>query len=400
MTARFLTGVRVLDMGGEAAARAGRMLADLGAEVILVEPPGGSPGRTVPPLLPVPGGGTASPHFLYTSAGKRSVTLAARLPAGRLLLDRLISTADVVLAGDDTAALRDLGLTYGAVRAVNERTVLVAITAFGLSGPRRRWRSSDLVAWASSGGLPSIGDPDRPPVAPGGGLAHAAAALNAVAGAVIALRAQRRHGPGQMVDISMQEAVLSVTMESGPFYPLEGARSGRQGARRGAASGHFSTSDGLVELLPFMPGQWDALAEWIRDEVGIEEATMDVFRGSPMVRAPYAEVIDAWVQELTGRYTKQEFFVEAQRRGIPCGPVNEPTDLLSDPHLETTGGWIEGSLPGGAPMRWPQPPLRLDREAMPVGPVPGIGQHNEAVYRDLLGLEPTELADLQSHGVI
>ncbi len=400
MTLSLLGGLRVLDLSGEPLAAAGRILADLGAEVVLVEPPGGSPARRVPPLVLTSGGDEISPHFLYTAAGKGSITLDLASGAGYGVLCRLLPRFDVVLVTDDAETLRAAGLDYRTLRAINSRLIFTSLTPFGASGPRRRWRGSDLVAWASSGALASIGDPDRRPVAPGGDLAYQAGSLNAVAGTVLALRARGRLGHGQMVDISLQEAVLSVTMESGPFFPLEGGIQRRVGARRAPAQGLFRTQDGLVELVPFMPGQWDALAVWIRDELGIEEATIETFRGSSTVRIPFAELIDSWVEQLAARYTKQAFLIEAQRRAIPCGAVNEPADLLADPHLQAIDGWVEGEYPGVGPLRWPRPPLRVDSVPMGTGPVPRLGQDNDRVYRRELGLNDEELAALGVEGAI
>ncbi len=400
MTLSLLRGVRVLDLSGEPLASAGRLLADLGAEVVLVEPPGGSRARRVPPLITTAAGEEISPHFLYTAAGKRSVTLDVATTGGYQVLRRLLPRIDILLVTDDTETLRRRGIDYQTMRSLNDQLVFTSLTPFGASGPRRRWCGSDLVAWASSGALTGIGDPDRRPVAPGGDLGFRAGSLNAVAGTVLALRARRRLGHGQMVDISMQEAVLSVTMESGPFFPLEGGLQRRVGPRRAPAQGLFPTKDGLVELLPFMPGQWDALAHWIRDELGIEEIAMETFRGPVTARAPFAELIDGWVEQLTTRYAKQAFLFEAQRRAIPCGAVNEPADLLNDPHLLAIDGWVQGEYPGVGPLRWPRPPLRIDGVPMGTGPVPGIGQDNDDIYRRELGLGDEELVALRVEGSI
>jgi crotonobetainyl-CoA:carnitine CoA-transferase CaiB-like acyl-CoA transferase len=395
-----LAGIRVLDLAGEPLARAGRVLADLGADVVLVEPPGGSPCRRVPPLVATASGLEVSPFFVATAAGKRSITLDVRIPRGYDLFGRLAAAADVVLLSDDPDVLRARRLDHASLRAINHQLVYTSLTPFGLTGPRRRWAGSDLVAWAASGALVGIGDPDRRPVGPGGRLAYAAGSLNAVAGTVIALLARRRGGGGQAVDISLQEAVLSVTMETGPLFTIEGGSQARVGPRRATASGLFATKDGLVELDPYMPGQWDSLATWISDELGIEAATLDAFRGSKSVRVPFTELIDGWVEELAGRYGKQEFFLEAQRRGIPCGPVNEPADLLSDPHLAAVGAWVPTEYPGVGPIAQPRAPLRVGSEPLGAGAVPSVGQHNEEIYRGELGLTDADLAAIRSHGCI
>jgi benzylsuccinate CoA-transferase BbsE subunit len=403
VTPAFLSGIRVVDLGGEPLAFAGRILADLGAEVVLVEHPGGGPARRVPPLVRAPGGEHVSPHFLFTAAGKRSVTADLGSAAGRRLVHRLLDTADVVLVSDDDETLAADGLDERSLRASNQRLVVTSLTPFGRSGPRRRWKGSDLVAWASSGGLGAIGEPDRRPVAPGGGLANAAGSLNAVAGTVLALRARGRLGRGQAVDISLQEAVLSVTATSGPYYTLENLTprgNRRVGRRRAPAQGMYRAKDGMVEVLPFMPGQWDALARWISEELGADEATMDVFRGSVLARAPFADLIDGWVDALAARYTKQEFLVEAQRRAIPCGAVNEPADLLGDPHLAAVGGWAEAEVPGVGALPFPRPPLRFDGVAMGTGPVPALGEANDDLWGRELGLGDDELSALRAEGSI
>jgi len=403
MTLKLLQGLRVVDLAGERLAFAGRILADLGAEVVLVEPPGGGLARRVPPLVRAPAGGLVSPHFLATAAGKRSVTADVTRPEGADLVQRLLATADVVLVTDDDETLAGRGFDPPTLQAAHEWLVITSLTPFGRSGPRRRWRGSDLVAWASSGGLGAIGDIDRGPVAPGGRLADAAGSLNAVAGTVLALRARARLGHGQVVDVSMQEAVLSVTGESGPYFALEnpGAPANRRvGRRRAAAQGMYRAKDGMVELLPFMPGQWDALAAWIRDDLGIEEVTMDVFRGSPMVRAPFAELIDGWVEQLVARYAKQDFLVEAQRRAIPCGAVSEPGDLLADPHLDAVEGWVTAEVPGIGSLRFPRPPLRVDGVPMGAGAVPALGEGNDYFWGGVLGTSESELTVLAVEGVI
>lgn len=394
--AAMLSGVRVLDLGGgEALSYAGRMFADLGADVILVEPPDGGPARRVPPLVMTPVG-EVSTHFVAMSAGKRSVTLALSSPQGRELVRRLVERVDVVLSTEPVGRLEALGLGYEELRQINPRLVFTSVTPFGRSGPRRRWLGSDLVGWAVSGALPSVGDADRAPLAPAGGLADMTSAMNAAVGTLVALRVRRRTGMGQMVDISQQEAVLSVSMEASPAYVMDtGAWQERRGKRRATPPmGHYATKDGAVTIVAFTPWQWDALAEWISDETGITEVTLDLFKGTPADRAPYVEAIDAWVESLTMRYSKQAFAEEAQRRGIPSTPVNSAADLFEDPHLRATGGWTE--IDGGAlgPLRFPVPPLRFDGQTSTVGAVPALGAHNRAVFVDELGLTEEDLQRL------
>jgi crotonobetainyl-CoA:carnitine CoA-transferase CaiB-like acyl-CoA transferase len=374
------------------------MFADLGADVILVEPPNGSPGRAHPPLVDVEGA-AVSAHFAFLAAGKRSVALDLDAPDGRALLDALVAVCDVALVPDAVDDQRARGLDATRLRARNPRLVVTSVSAFGTTGPRRHWRGSDLVGWASSGAMYGMGDPDRPPVAPGGGVAHAAGALNAALGTMLALRARQRSSTGQAVDISLQEAVMSVAMEAGPLYSLEGQPQARSGPRRLGAHGMFPVQDGNVEVVAFLPTQWDAMAQWIADELGVEEATSDAFRG-PSARFEFRELIEAWTLELAGRYTKQEFFLEAQRRRIPCGPINTSADLLADPQLAAVDGWVEVAHPEVGRVRLPRGPARFDGEPTPVGAVPAIGEHTVAVLRDVLGRSDDEIVKLARDGIV
>ena len=285
-------------------------------------------------------------------------------------------------------AMETLGLGYDQLHVHQPELIYTSVTPFGLTGPRRRWRGSDLIGWASSGALPSIGDPDRAPIAPGGGLAYMTGALNAAMGAMLALMARRNGGGGQLVDISLQEAVLSVTMEAGPLVVLEGGFDlPRTGKRRSTGPiGHYATKDGAVSIVAYMPEHWRTLAEWIREETGVEEVTSEEFAGTPIARIYYSELIDLWIEGLTTRYRKQEFFEEAQRRGITVAPVNSALDLGDDAQLLATAGWTECDVAGVGALRTPTPPLHIDGQAATVRPAPGLGEHNHDVFVGELGL--------------
>jgi len=398
----LLDGVRVVDLGGAAAAYAARMFMDLGAEVVMVEPRGGGDARRVPPLARTSDGRRVSAHFAYMAAGKRSVTIAVERAPGRDLLEFLVGTADILLTTASVDDARALGLTYDEVHGRHPRLVYTSVTPFGLTGPRRRWRGDDLLGWASSAAMPSIGDTDRPPLAPGGGLAYMTAGLNAAMGAMAALATRDQTGLGQLVDISVQEATISVAMEVSPLVVLEGGfRQQRTGKRKPAGPlGHYATKDGAVSIVAYMPDHWRVLAEWVRDETGVEEILSEEFAGTPVTRTPYAELIDSWIEGLTMRYTKADFFVEAQRRGITVAPVNTAEDVLTDAHLDATDGWVQYEAPDVGPLRAPTPPLHIDGSTATFGDVPRVGEHNRVVFVDELGIGDAEFERLVADGVI
>lgn len=398
----LLADVRVLDLAGEATAHAGRMLADLGADVVLVEAPRDSPARRRPPLATTPSGDVVSAHFAYTAAGKRSVTIDLGVTPGQDLFRRLVGASDVLLTDAAVGEMEMLGLGYESLHALHPELVYTSLTPFGLTGPRRRWRGSDLVGWATSGAMPSIGDADRAPLAPGGGLAHTAGALNAAMGTVAALMARDDIGTGQLVDISGQEATMSVAMEVSPMVVLEGGFDQRRTGKRkeGGPLGHYATRDGAVSIVAYMPEHWRILAEWVHDETGVEEILAEELAGTPITRSPYAEVIDLWIEGLTTRYTKQAFFEEAQRRGITVAPVNSASDVLDDEQLRATAGWRACEEPGSGTLHVPTPPFHVDGTTAAVADVPALGEHNREVFAGLLGLTDEEIVALQTDGVI
>jgi benzylsuccinate CoA-transferase BbsE subunit len=399
----ILSGLKVLDFSETVPSYAGRIFVELGADVVMVEPPGGSRARRQPPLVTIEAGETVSAPFAYTAAGKRSVTIDYTSPGGRRLLERLVRRSDVALLPPDADTVHRRRIDLQTLHSINDRMVVTSVTPFGMTGPRRHWKGSELIAWASSGVMNGIGDPDRPPLAPGGGLADAVSSLNAVMGTLLSLRARQRTQSGQQVDISMQEAILSVSMEAGLLTSLEGQVQRRVGPRwppGRPAHGVFPAQDGNIEVGAVLQRQWDAMAEWIGDDLGIEEAAMDVFRGSLLNRTQFVDLINTWVTELAGRYTKQTFFIEAQRRGIPSSPINSLAEALEDPHMKAVGGWEDVPLDGSGTVRMPRGPLAFDGVGMSVGSVPRPGEHNYDVLRLEIGLSESEMLVLRSEGAI
>lgn len=393
MMAALLEPVRILDLTSGPLSYCGRVLADLGADVVLVEPPGGSAARRA-------AGGDLDADFAFTAAGKRSVTLDLREPSGAAVFLRLADRADAIISTAMPGELDRHGLGHQALLARNPALVFASITPYGLYGPRRGWRGSDLTAWAASGALPGYGDPDRAPLTPREGLALAAGALNAAMGVVLALAAREQSGRGQLVDISLQEAVLSVAQEFSPVLTLETGSPQRYGKRRRSPPmGQYRAGDGAVMIVAFTPWQWQALAAWISAECGLPEVLSERYAGTPGDRSPYVDELDGWIEDLTLRYGKQEFAEEAQRRGIPVCPVNSVPDLLSDPHLAATDSWLSVPSPGGT-VRMPAPALAVDGERLPVGAIPAAGADNTGILAGELGVTDTELLRLRQAGAV
>ncbi len=383
MTAQPLSGVRIIDLSGLAGAYGTRMLAALGAEVIKIEPPGGSALRQLGPFAEGAPPGEGSLWWAFLAMGTRSVVVDTTTSDGREKLAALIAEADVVVEDQAPDTLEGLGLGWPEMSATNPRLVWVSITPFGPEGPKRAWSSSNLIAWAASGVLYTVGFEDQPPVVPGGPaqMAMHAAALNAAAGAQLALRVRHMTGQGQRVDVALNEAALAIAPETGvPVFLDDRVHRVRSGNRRNLSRpfGLYPSLDGHVSLLILMPRHWEAIAEWIHEETGNESVTDPVFVDTA-VRGEIMELIDEWTEALTTQHTSLELFTEGQRRGIPITPVSTIEGLRADPHLEATGFWTDVALPAGDEdntVAIPGAPFRTNKKWWSLGRAPRLGEHD------------------------
>ncbi len=378
--AQPLAGTKVVDLSGLAGAYATRMLAALGAEVTKIEPPNGSPLRRMAPFIDGAPEPESSLWWAYLAMGCRSVVVDLDDDGDRDRLAGLMAEADIVIDDHGPDVLDDLGIGYEQTSAGNPGVVWVAITPFGLTGPKRGWSSSNLVAWAASGVLYTTGFDDQPPVVPGGPaqMGLHATALNAAVGVMLGLRGRRLIGRGQLVDLSLAEACLAIAPETGvPVFLDDKVHRVRAGNRRTLSRpfGIYPCSDGYVSILVLMPRHWEAMAAWVH-EVCDNEAIIDPVFADMTVRGETMELVDSWVEELTTSMTLLEFFTEGQRRGIPITPVNTVATLAVDPHLEAVGFWSETELPAGGSARIPGPPFRTSADWCHLERAPRLGEHS------------------------
>lgn len=399
MSAAALSGLRVLDLAGEPGLYATKLLADLGADVVRIDPPSArSDPRSLLSRDPRARG------LAYFNSGKRSVTLDLASERGRDLFRRLAAGADVVCETEAPGALRDLGIGFERLREENEKLVWVSITPFGQSGPRRHWKGSNLVGWALSSVPPTLGEPDRAPLAPAASqpLAYLLASMNAAAGTLLALRVRRRTGRGQRVDVSVHESTVAASSEVGPVGFLDDLVPRRRtGNRRPSLppTGIFPTSDGHAAVVILAVTHWDALARWIVEKTG-NEAVLDPLFRDVIARREVGALLEEWTEALTVQYSKQELFEEGQRRGISITPVNRIDDVFRDAQLAARRFWVEVDDPVAGRVRMAGGPYKLGRTPWRTSAPPLPGEHNEAVYRELLGLAEQELEALARAGVV
>lgn len=366
------SGLRVVDMTGLAGAYATRLLAGMGAEVVRVEPPGGSPIRHLSPFTEAIEPPENSLWWSYLAMGAHSVVIEAEDTDS---LARLLAEADVVF--EDQLP----GTPNSASELVTSKTIRTRILPFGLTGPKRHWRSSNLVAWAASGILYTTGFTDRAPVAPAAPvqLAYHASAASALVGTLLALRSRRLTGVAQDVEISMQEVALSIAPETGvPMFIDDRVHRERSGNRRdlGRPFGLYPCRDGFVSIIVLMPKHWIAMAQWVSEVTGNESITEEVFTDNA-VRVEALDLIDDWVEELTTLHTRLELFEEGQSRGIPITPVNTIDALVDDPHLRSADFWDSTVLQNGTEVMIPGAPFRSSSPWWSMRPAPRLGEHTD-----------------------
>lgn len=387
-----LRGIRVIDLTDELGAYATRLLADLGADVIRVEPPGGSRTRQQPPLVEGSTGSCVSAFDAFVNAGKRSVTIDLGSVQGRALLHKLIGTADVLVESYPAAVGDDLGLEPSAIATANPGLVHVSVTPFGRDRSSALVDDDDLTIMAAGGLLHLGGYADSEPVVAYGGQARNAASLFAAVGALVALLHRESTGRGDWIDVSAQECVAQALEDSVATYEFAGDVRQRLGSdAREAGSGVYACADGLVSMIAGRVGTakaWRALVAWLVESgaVGAEALQADHWasirhRQTPTAIAEFGRVFGAFART-RGRL---ELYRGAQARGIALSPVNDIGQLMADEQLLARDFWVAVPSPAiGRDATFPGPPYRLsETPAWPARAAPGLGADTDDVLREL-----------------
>lgn len=376
-----LTGFVVLDLADELGAYASRLLGDLGADVIRIEPPGGSRTRRTGPFVPGPDGQPASAFERFVNAGKRSIVLDLETAAGRSVLERLVPTADVVFETFRPAMANRYGITPEVLLALNPRLVHVSITPFGRDRTSDAVDDDDLTIMAAGGLLALGGYRDTEPIVAAGGQSRNAASIFAAVASLVALLDRERTGIGRWIDVSAQECVAQGVEDSVAAYEMTGRIRRRHGLEAAeAGSGVYPCADGLVAMVAGRVGTakaWRALVAWLV-EVGAEGATE--LQEPAWSELPYRQTKDAIrrfseiFEDFACQRTRLELYREAQSRGIALSPVNDMTSLLRDPQLGARGFWV--GVPDrelGTEATFPGPPYRLsETPALAARPAPAL----------------------------
>jgi benzylsuccinate CoA-transferase BbsE subunit len=405
-TPRALEGIRVLEIGGELSNYCGKLFAELGADVVLIEPPGGSDLRFQPPYADDREDVEGSLQFFYRNTSKRSAAIDIETPSGADVVRRLAATADMVLEDRPPGYLATLGL--GPDRLIEEHSSLVvtSITPFGQEGPYARFAHADIVCMAFGGMLWMGGYEDGPPVRAVGDQAYMAGSLFGAVAAMIALTHAEIRGEGQHVDVSVQEAVAMGLENAAQYYDLEGhIRRRFGGTQREAGFGVFPCADGHVFLLASGIGGnrfWGHMVNWLLHEGARGAEVLEGegwgesdFMASDQAKAVFWDVFTAFAAERT----KKDLYHESQKWRVPLGPVNKPSDVLASAQLADRGYFVDVEAFGrtisvpGAPYKLSATPWRM------TGSAPGLGEHTDAVLLEA-GFDTSEIEALRGEGTI
>jgi crotonobetainyl-CoA:carnitine CoA-transferase CaiB-like acyl-CoA transferase len=395
MSVAFLKGYRALDLTGVSGQLCGRVLADLGMEVIKIEPPGGDPVRKMPPFARSADGKQLSTTFAHLNAGKASKVLDLDREADREVFRKLVETADVVLECFQPGELEAKGLGYKALAAINPGIVMASITGFGQTGPKKNLACNDLVALAESGFLYISGDPSLPPCRPPETQAYYFASLFAAAGLLAALYRRERTGQGDHVDSSMQET-LATQEHIIRLWANEKQISQRAGSQHGsvAPAKIFSCRDGFVYL--YVTRQhWKLFLTIWKDHDPVFDAPEWL---NNLYRRAHADELNRAVQSFLSGFTMAEITELLQAKGLPCVPVNTPMGFANDEHVRSRGFMAPVEHAGFGSAEQPAMPFVIDGARPAVGSVPVLDSWNPLSYISPVAGERREGAHKDASG--
>jgi crotonobetainyl-CoA:carnitine CoA-transferase CaiB-like acyl-CoA transferase len=384
-----LSGIRVIDAGQILAAPfCSTLLGEFGAEVIKVEPPGAGDANR------------GSVSFAQDNRGQKSVTLDVTRPEGAALFRRLCDVSDILVENNRPGALEKWGLAPESLRESNPRLVVVRISGYGQTGPYRDRAGFDRVALAFAGITALTGYPGLPPVRPGYFVADYGAGIFAAFGALGALRAREQTGRGQDVDMALYEAVWRMSGTHAANYGLSGKDRERSGNYFPGVvpAEQFETADAeFIVINATTQRSFEKLCQAMGQPELIQDPRFTPRKHLIENHAAIHAIIAGWV----AARTLAECQAILDRFGVPATKVYTTSDIVGDPHFAARHQVISvDSTDHGQLLQPGVVPILTETPGQVRGRAPLLGEHNEEVYRDLLGLTEGEYARLRTEGVL
>jgi len=391
-----LTGIRVLELGTLIAGPfCGKTLADFGAEVIKVEPPGdGDPLRAWRRMR----NGT-SVWWHVQSRAKKSITVDLRKPGGQEIVRKLAARSHILVENFRPGALEKWGLGWETLSKDNPKLVMVRISGYGQSGPYRERPGFAAIAEAVGGLRYITGFPDRPPVRPNLSIGDTIASLHGVIGALLALHHIRNGGPGQVIDVALTESVFNCMESLLPEYDADGTVRERSGSALPgiAPSNTYACKDGAYVLIA---ANADSLYRRLMGAIGREDLREDPALAKNEGRARAMEKIDRAIGEWTSRRTQAEVLAAMESAEVPAGRIYSIADIAADPHFAARGMIQQVIAADGEPLKVPGIVPKLSASPGAInGPAPRLGEHTDQLL-DELGYDAAAIAGLRNDKVI
>ncbi len=400
----------MLDLAGEIGQYCTKLLADLGADVIKIEPPGGDPVRHLPPFYHDEEGADRSLYWLNLNTNKRSIVLDLEKPEDRSVLERLVATADVVVESFEPGYLDALGLGYEGLSQIKPDIILTSVTGFGQTGPHSRYKAPDIVGVAMGGIMWLAGDPKDPPNVPPWKQGYISASIHGAGGTLTALYNRDVTGEGQHVDVSMQESV-SIAQETAmqTWDMIEALRT--RNAHKGVIPvdvpgiGPYECSDGWVFGYVGSPAgaTWADLLAWMIEEDKAEDLADEPYKTfcdglnlrflstltqDPATIAQKFQTM-AHINEVLRRFVKTkskwEMYEQSQRRRLLFGIVSTPEDIAKNPQLQHRQ-WLTSVEHAdlGATLEYPGAPYRLSETPWAIRRhAPAVGEDQDEVLSEV-----------------
>ena len=399
-----LEGLRVLDLTRIYAGPYCSMLfADLGAEVIKIEPPGGEIIRDNPPLVDKGKGGphdrSRSGYFLTLNRNKYGITLNLKHPKAVAIFKELTKIADVVLENYAPGVMKRLGIDYPILKEVNPRIIVAAISGFGQWGPYSERIAFDHISQAMSGIMSVTGHPNSPPTKVGTSLGDVNAAVHAAFGIMAALWHREKTGVGQLIDVSMQEAMVSILEGAIVRWTIGGELLTPIGSHNphDAPMAAFQCKDGYIIIATVGDEHWHRFCQ----AIGKPEWADNPDYRSKRQRWDKKDILAKEIEKITTKYTVKEVGAMMDRERVANSPILNIAEVTEDPHLNARDYFVEVEHPiigkakiPGIPFKFSETPGKVER------PSPLVGEHNEMILSKHLGMSSEKIARLGQEGVI
>lgn len=413
-----LSGIRVLDYSQMiSGSYCAKLLSSFGAEVIKVEPPEGDQARRQPPFYKDIPDKELSGLFLYLNTNKRGITLNVETEQGKDIFRKLVEQADVLIENNPPGRMREYGLDYDSLRKKNPGLIMTSITPFGQDGPYSRYKSYPMNTFHAGGegyclpgGMGYQLNPDREPVKAGAHLGEYDCGIAAAMATLAAFLKREWTGQGRWIDISQQEVLISLMCTELGRYSDGWIE--RRASRWFPIGGMMQCKDGFVQVMPFERHMWNGFVDLLGNPPWSKKKEYDFAnvwgraeKGKGLAgggdRLQIQEEVNSFVADWVLRHTKEEIYYGSQARGASVGMVCTTEDLLKSKQLEAREFFVEIEHPKVGKHLYPGAPFKMSATLAQINrPAPLLGEHNEEIYCERLGLSKEELRKLKEAKIV